>query len=83
MIAAFTVEYALIGGVAGIIGTVGGAVLAWAVLTRGMEISWTTEWLPLAVSIVASMALSIVAGLAASLGALRRRPIDVLRTIDS
>jgi putative ABC transport system permease protein len=75
----FAVEFALIGFVAGIVGTVGGAVLAWVVLTRGMEIAWTWRPLVLAGAPLATVALSVLAGIAASAGALRRRPIEVLR----
>ncbi|HEX6904943.1 MAG TPA: FtsX-like permease family protein [Thermoanaerobaculia bacterium] len=77
--AAFAVEYALIGLVAGLIGTVGGAVLAYGVVTRGFEIPWSFEPLALAVALAAAVALAVVAGLAASLRALERRPIEVLR----
>ena len=38
---AFAVEYALIGLVAGVIGAVGGTVLAWGVVTRGFEMPWS------------------------------------------
>jgi putative ABC transport system permease protein len=75
----FAVEFALIGLVAGIVGTVGGAVLAWVVLTRGMEVTWTWRPLVLAVAPLLTVALSVLAGIAASAGALRRRPIEVLR----
>ena len=79
VMAIFAVEFALSGFVAGVIGTAGGAVMAWFVLTRGMEIAWT--WRPsiLAGAPVATVALSVLAGIAASAGALRRRPIEVLR----
>jgi len=75
----FAVEFALTGLVAGIVGTIGGAVLAWVVLTRGMEIAWTWRPLVLAGAPLATVALSVIAGIAASAGALRRRPIEVLR----
>jgi putative ABC transport system permease protein len=75
----FAVEFALIGLVAGIVGTVGGAVLAWVVLTRGMEVTWTWRPLVLAGAPLLTVALSVLAGIAASAGALRRRPIEVLR----
>ena len=75
----FAVEFGLIGLVSGIIGTTGGAVLAWAVLTRGMEIPWTWRPVVLAGAPLATVALSVVAGIAASAGALRRRPIEALR----
>jgi putative ABC transport system permease protein len=75
----FAVEFALIGLVSGIVGAVGGAVLAWVVLTRGMEIAWTWRPLVLVGAPLATVALSVLAGIAASAGALRRRPIEVLR----
>jgi putative ABC transport system permease protein len=79
VVAMFAVEFALIGSVAGIVGTIGGAVLAWVVLTRGMEIEWTWRPWVFAVAPLATVALSVIAGIAASVGALRRRPIEVLR----
>ncbi len=77
--ATFAVEYALVGLVAGAIGAVGGTVLAWAVVTRGFEIPWRFEPVSFAVALAASTVLAVVAGLAASLRALEKRPIEVLR----
>lgn len=78
--AAFAVEYALIGLVAGAIGTVGGTVLSYGVITRGFEIPWSFDPLSLAVALAATVTLAVAAGLAASYRALERRPIEVLRT---
>ncbi len=77
--ATFAVEYALIGLVAGTIGAIGGTALAWAVLTRGFDISWQLDPASLAIALVASVLLTVIAGLAASARALERRPIEVLR----
>ncbi|HVR95916.1 MAG TPA: FtsX-like permease family protein, partial [Thermoanaerobaculia bacterium] len=79
VVATFAVEYALIGLVAGAIGAVGATVLAWAVVTRGFEIPWRFDPLSLAVTLAASVGLAVVAGLAASLRALEKRPLEVLR----
>ncbi len=76
---AFAVEYALIGGVAGLLGAVTGAALSWGVITRGFELPWEPEPARLVLAIVLSIALSVIAGLAASVRALERRPIEVLR----
>jgi putative ABC transport system permease protein len=76
---AFAVEYALIGLVAGLIGAVGAAVLSYAVITRGFELSWELQPLPMAVALAASVVLAVLAGLGASVRALERRPIEVLR----
>jgi putative ABC transport system permease protein len=79
VVGAFTVEYALIGLVAGLIGTAGAAVLSYAVVTRGFELTWELQPLPMAIALVASVVLAVAAGLAASARALERRPIEVLR----
>jgi putative ABC transport system permease protein len=76
---AFAVEYALIGLVAAAIGAGGGYALAWGVITRGFELRWELQPWPLAVALTAGVVLTVVAGLAASLRALERRPIEVLR----
>jgi putative ABC transport system permease protein len=75
----FAVEYALVGLVAGAIGTVGGVALAWIVTRFGFEIAWA--WTPLSytAAVIATVALSVVAGLAASARALAVRPLAVLR----
>jgi putative ABC transport system permease protein len=77
--AVFAVEYALVGVVAGGIGTVGGIALAWAVTRFGFEITWA--WTPVSyvAALASAVALSVVAGLAASARALAVRPLAVLR----
>jgi putative ABC transport system permease protein len=75
----FAVEYALIGLVAALIGTLGGTALAWGILRRGFEMDFRFEPLPIAVALASGVLLTIAAGLAASFRALERRPIEVLR----
>ncbi|MFP5288624.1 MAG: ABC transporter permease [Thermoanaerobaculia bacterium] len=77
---AFAVEYALIGLVAGLIGAMGAVVLAYMVVTRGFELEWELQTWPVAVALGGAVLLAVGAGLAASLRALERRPIEVLRT---
>ena len=79
VVAVFAVEYALVGLVAGVIGTVGGVVLAWLVTRFGFEIAWA--WSPgvYATAVATTVVLSVVAGLAASARALAVRPLAVLR----
>lgn len=79
VVSALALEHALVGLVAGIIGSAGAAVLAWAVLRFGMEMRWEGDVAPLAVAVVGAIVVGSLAGLAASLGALRRRPIEALR----
>ena len=79
VVAVFAVEYALVGLVAGVIGTFGGVALAWLVTRFGFEIAWA--WLPgvYATAVLTTVVLSVVAGLAASVRALAVRPLAILR----
>lgn len=81
IVATFTTEYALLGLVASLIGAAGGGVLAYFVLTRGMEITWRAGALDLLPAVGVAMALAVVAGLVASLGAIEKRPVEVLRGV--
>ena len=80
VIAMLATEYALLGAVAGVIGTAGGVVLSWVVLTRGMELDWHFQLPPTALAVVASIVLTAATGIAASWIALSKRPVEVLRS---
>lgn len=79
VIGLFSVEYGLIGLVAGCIGSLGAYALSWAVLTQVMEVSWS--WRPeyLIVTPILCVLLSIAAGLMVSWSALQNRPVEALR----
>ncbi len=80
--AAFAVEHALVGAIAGIVGAAGGVVMAAAITRLGLAIRWA--WSPGAVlaAVAVTVVLSVVAGLAASARALAVRPLAVLRLSD-
>jgi putative ABC transport system permease protein len=75
----FAVEYALIGLVAALIGAVGGTLLAWGVLRRGFDLSWSFQPAPFTIAVLGAVLLAVAAGVAASVRAIERRPIEVLR----
>jgi putative ABC transport system permease protein len=75
----FAVEYAVVGVIAGIVGAAGANVLAWAVLTRGFEMSWGLRPETTAVAILLSVALTAATAIAAGWGALQRRPLEALK----
>ena len=81
VVATFATEYALVGLVSGLIGTVGATVLAYFVATRGMDLAWQMEWTVLLTALLGTVLLSVVAGLAASRRALGQRPVEVLRAV--
>jgi putative ABC transport system permease protein len=82
VVTVFAVEYALIGLVAGVIGSVGGVLLAWLVTRFGFEIAWAWSPAALLYSVLLTVALSVAAGLTASAGALAARPLAVLRRVE-
>lgn len=75
----FAVEYALIGLVAAVIGAAGGTLLSWGVLRRGFDLTWSFQPVPFTVAIAGAVLLAVAAGVAASVRAIERRPIEVLR----
>jgi putative ABC transport system permease protein len=79
IVAAFAVEYALVGLLAGLIGTLGGVLLAWAVTRFGFEIPWGFSPFVYGAAVLVTSLLAVVAGLAASARALAVRPLAVLR----
>ena len=79
VISVFAVEYALIGLVAGVLGTVGAGVMAWVVIRFGFQIPWAWNPGTLVAGLAATVILSVTAGLAASARALAVRPLSVLR----
>jgi putative ABC transport system permease protein len=77
--AIFTAEYALIGLVAGLIGVTGGGVVAGLTLTRALDADFQWPFGMFTLAILGGIAITVIAGLAASIGALQRRPIEMLR----
>jgi putative ABC transport system permease protein len=79
VLAVYSVEYALIGLVAGLLGTAGAGLLSALILDRWMDIRPEFHPAAFAVTIVATVILSVAAGGCASIAALSRRPVEVLR----
>ncbi|MCA8981167.1 MAG: FtsX-like permease family protein [Planctomycetes bacterium] len=75
----FAVEYALIGLLAGSLGAVGALALAWAFLVHLAELDVDLPLSSLPFAALATAALATLSGLAASVRALRARPLDTLR----
>ncbi len=77
--AVFSVEYALVGLVAGLIGVASAGLLSWVVLTKRMEVPWEWSPWPFSLALLATAVMAVLAGLAASARPLQERPIEVLR----
>jgi len=82
VVGVFAAEYALIGLIAGLIGVTGGGMIAWQIVTRVLEAPFHWPFGLFALAIASGMAVAAAAGIAASTGALRKRPIEMLRMQD-
>ena len=76
----FAVEYALLGGAAGVAGSALAAALAWAVLRWVFDVPW--RWAPgtLLAGVVAATGLALLVGVVGTRRLLARRPLGVLRS---
>ena len=77
--ALFATESAIVGLLAGAIGSIAGTILAAVVLEKGMEIPFQLELAPPLVAIVLAALFAAAAGLAASARPLQQRPLEALR----
>ena len=75
----FATESAIIGLLAGAIGSVAGTTLAAVVLEKGMDIPFQLEVVPPLAAIVLAALFAAAAGLAASARPLAQRPLEALR----
>ena len=79
VVARFAVEYAVVGAIAGLVGAGGANVLAWAVLSRGFEMSWALQPGTTAAAVLITVVLTVATAIAAGWGALQRRPLAALK----
>jgi putative ABC transport system permease protein len=79
----FCAEFAVIGCVAGLIGSVLGAVLSSVFIGELLETRYRFEWMPVVIATLITVVLTIGAGWIASMGILSRKPLDILRQIES
>jgi putative ABC transport system permease protein len=79
---AFAVEYALIGLVAGSIGTIGGVIHAWIVTRFGFRMDFGFDPAVYLIALAITIVLTVAAGLGASVRALLVRPLTALRAED-
>lgn len=75
-------EHAILGGLAGAVGSILGLGLAWAACKWVFKMPWTPEAAPVAIAIGLAMALTTLVGLASSADLLLLRPLAVLRRED-
>ena len=78
--AMFSVEFLLLGTVAGAMGSLLACGLAAIVMIRVMEVNFRFDWLPNLIAILTTALLANAAGWAASFRILGQKPLEVLRS---
>lgn len=79
VVESFAVEFALIGGLAGLIGVGLASALSWAILHFFLDLSWTFQPLVLGWGLLATVALAVAVGLLGTFKILGEPPLAVLR----
>ncbi len=79
ILAAYLIEYGLVGVIAGLAGVALGAAGAWPVVTLVFKAQWSVDWSGIMLLLAGATGLASVGGAAAALHALSQRPAPVLR----
>jgi putative ABC transport system permease protein len=72
-------EYGLLGLLAGIVGSLGGIALSYAIARWAIEVNWSMPWTEVGAGIAGTTVLVALVGVAASADVLRRKPLATLR----
>ncbi len=79
VVVSFALEFALIGGLAGLIGVGLASVLSWAILHFFLDLAWTIQPLVLGWGVLATVSLAVAVGLLSTFRILGEPPLAVLR----
>jgi putative ABC transport system permease protein len=80
VLAAYVIEYGLVGVIAGAAGVGLGYAAAWPVVVQVFEAKWSVDWGGVALLLGGASGLAAVGGLLASFQALSKRPAPALRS---
>jgi putative ABC transport system permease protein len=75
----FSIEFAVLGLVAGVVGVLFANIIARVILTRAMSVAYHVRWVWVTVALVATAGLTVATGWLASHRILGRKPLEVLR----
>jgi putative ABC transport system permease protein len=79
ILAAYVLEYGLVGAIAGAAGVALGCAAAWPVVTKTFQIPWSVDWAGVAALVGGAALLAAIGGLIAAFQALAKRPAPALR----
>ena len=83
IIGVFSVEFLVLGVVAGVIGSVLAVVFTALIVDQVMDGSYAIQWLPLILAVILTALMAIITGWLASYRILGKKPLEVLRQADS
>ena len=81
LIAAYALEYLLIGLATAAVGVAAGSIAAWRVIVDVMTLPFVWQGAPAAMAALAALAVTLVFGLIGTFTALNRKPAPVLRNL--
>lgn len=81
LIAAYALEYALLGTVTALVGVAAGSLAAWMVVSKVMNLTFVWLPIPAAAAACAALIVTIAFGLIGTYGALGQKPAPVLRNL--
>lgn len=81
LIAAYALEYALLGTATALLGVAAGSLAAWMVVTQVMNLTYVWLPLPSLAAAAAALLVTLVFGLIGTYGALGQKPAQVLRNL--
>jgi putative ABC transport system permease protein len=79
----FCTEFAVIGSVAGLVGGALAAIASAILIGQLLDTPYKFSWLPVLLAAVITAMLTVLTGWLASYGVLGRKPLDILRQIES
>ena len=79
IVKSFAVEFALVGGLAGLIGVGLASVLSWVILHFFLDIAWTVQPMVLGWGLLATVGIAVVVGFLSTFKILGEPPLAVLR----
>jgi putative ABC transport system permease protein len=81
LLAAYTIEYLLLGGATALFGVLAGSLAGWLIVTDLMHLKFAWLPLPALLAALAAVAVTVTLGLVGTFAALGQKPASVLRNL--
>jgi len=81
LLAAYTIEYLLLGGATALFGVISGSLAGWLIVTELMHLKFVWLPVPALAAALAALLVTVGLGLAGTFAALGQKPAPVLRNL--